>query len=368
MVPAVDELFWFSHKARRYEIEHSGYENIFAWKNNNMVMWDWDRCSLSIGRLLKNGKIRFVVRSKTNRNSEFIGNKPVNIRFMLAIDSGSVQEPWEEEYSISSRRKGLASLAGKKYRRWVFSLDGRYWIWEWARQGKSIKSSRVYKLYEAIRKKFEAPGELHDDSIVSAPIEATTDTVFPVIYQPSVDSLGNFLREMHCARKVKSDGSRELEVSLVFNNEQLRKFSLLGILDAAYREYRLHKYGRIFDIETFTVRLGKKDDLSPANNYFTFKNIYSDRHGLIYDTIHGDSDGRPRSIRYYLNEQDHPIVFINTSNHAMAEYDNNQSLWKWEYVPWDDRAPIKVGTKTRKQLDDYYQKKIDKAEAAGNIV
>jgi hypothetical protein len=367
-VPASAELFWFSHKARRYQIEHSGFENIFTWKSNNQVMWDWDRCTISAGRLLKNGKIRFVIRSKTNRNSEYIGSKPVSVRFMLAIDASSVQEPWEEQHSITSRRKGLSSLVGQKHDRWVFTLDGRYWIWEWARKGKSIKTSRVYKLYETIRKSFEAPADLHDDSMVATEVDTITDKTFPVIYQPSVDSLGNFLREMHCARKTKPDGSRELEVSLVFNNEQLRKFSLFGVLDAAYREFRLQKYGRIFDIETFTIRLGKPKDLSPASNYFTFKSIYSDRYGLIYDTIHGDPDGPARPVKYYLNGQEHPIVFVNTSNHAMAEHDNNPSLWKWEYIPWDDRAPLAIGTKSRKQIDEFYQKKIAEAESAGNIV
>jgi hypothetical protein len=361
------ETFWFSHKARRYQIEHEEFENIFTWKSNNQVMWDWDRCTISYGRLLKNGKIRFVVRSRTNRNSKYIGDKPVSLRFMLAIDAASVQEPWEEEYSVTSRREGLSSLAGKKYSRWVFTLDGRYWIWEWARKGKSMKSSRVYKLYETIRKLFESPGVPEDDRIVRADIDAKADRVFPVIYQPSVDSLGNFLREMHCARKVKPDGSRELEVSLVFNNEQLRKFSLFGVLDAAYREFRLQKYGRIFDIETFTISLGKPKDMSPSNNYFTFRSIYSDRYGLVYDTIHGDPDGPPRPVKHYLNAHDHPIVFVNTSNHAMAEHDNNPALWKWEYIPWDDRTPLAIGTKTRKQIDEFYQKKIAEAEASGKI-
>lgn len=367
-MPLSEELFWFSHRARRYEIEHEEFENIFTWRSNNQVVWDWDRCSISVGRLLNNGKIRFVVRSKTNRNSEYIGSKPVHLRFMMAIDAGSIQKPWEENYAITSRRKGLASLADKQYPRWVFSLDGRYWIWEWARKGKSIKSSRLYRLYESVREAFESPESLHDDNFIRANIEATTDKPFPVIYQPSVDSLGNFLREMHCARKTKSDGSREIEVSLVFNNEQLRRFSLFGILDSAYREFRLQKYGRIFDIETFKIHLGKQDDLSKESNYFTFKHIYSDRHGLIYDTIHGDPSGPPRSIKYFLNAQDHPVVFVNTSNHAMAEHDNNPALWKWEYIPWDEKTPIKVGSKSRKELDEFYAKKIAQAESEGNIV
>ena len=363
-----EDLFWLSHRARSYEVEHADYENIFSWKNNNLVMWDWDRCSITIGRRLKDGRIRFVIRSKTNRNSEFIGNKPVNLRFMLDIRAATLHEPWVEAYAITSRRKSLASIAGKNYPRWVFSLDGRYWIWEWARKGKNIKSSRLYKLYETIRKAFESPESLHDDNIVRATIEAVTDKVFPVVYQPSVDSLDNFLREMHCARRTRSDGSRVIEVSLVFNNEQLRNFSLFGILDKAYREYRLEKYGRVFDIETFTIDLGKQGDMSDDANYFTFKKIYSGRYGLQFDTVHEDPDGTARPIKYYLNEQDHPIVYVNTSNHAMAEFDNNQSLWKWEYVPWDERAPIKTGTKTRKELDESYQSKIDEAESLGNII
>ena len=52
----------------------------------------------------------------------------------------------------------------------------------------------------------------------------------------------------------------------------------------------------------------------------------------------------------------------------MAEHDNNPSLWKWEYIPWDGRTPLAVGTKSRKQIDEFYQEKIAEAESAGNIV
>ncbi|HKX82535.1 MAG TPA: hypothetical protein VJL54_09800 [Nitrososphaera sp.] len=365
---ATEELFWFSHKARRYQIEEKEFENIFSWRSNNMVMWDWDRCSVSVSRRLANGKIRFVIRSRTNRNSEFIGSKPVHLRFMLTIDAASVKQPWEEQYAVTTRRKSLESIAGKEFPRWVFSLDGRYWIWEWARKGKSIESSRLYKLYQSIRKAFDSLEEHEDDNFFKVGLESATDKPFPVIYQPAVDSLDNFLREMHCSRRTNADGSRTIEVSLVFNNEELRNFSLFGILDAAYREFRLQKYGRVFDIETFTIRLGKDGDLSQDNNSFTFKNIYSGRYGLAFDTVHEDPEGPPRAIKYYLNSQNHPIVFINTSNHAMAERDNNPALWKWEYIPWDERAPIKIGSKSRKELDEYYSKKLADAEAAGNIV
>jgi hypothetical protein len=77
-----------------------------------------------------------------------------------------------------------------------------------------------------------------------------------VIYQPAVDSL-NFLREIHCVEKKNSDGSCDVEVSLVFNNEELRMFHLCGWLDDAYRKYRRKKYGTLFDIETFRIHLSR---------------------------------------------------------------------------------------------------------------
>jgi hypothetical protein len=95
---------------------------------------------------------------------------------------------------------------------------------------------------------------------------------------------------------------------------------------------------------------------SDEGSYFIFQKIYSDKHDLKYDTIHGDKEITYRPIKYYFNNRKHPIVFINTSNHAMAEYDNNHQIWKWEYVPWVRRAPIKFGTKSRKELDSEYDK------------
>jgi hypothetical protein len=52
----------------------------------------------------------------------------------------------------------------------------------------------------------------------------------------------------------------------------------------------------------------------------------------------------------------HPIVFINTSNHAMSESDNNHDLWKWEYIQFMNsrKRPFKFGTKSRKDIDKEY--------------
>ena len=47
----------------------------------------------------------------------------------------------------------------------------------------------------------------------------------------------------------------------------------------------------------------------------------------------------------------YPIVFINTSNYAMAEHDTNCRLWKWEYVAWEKNSPIVYGEKSRQEID-----------------
>ena len=51
------------------------------------------------------------------------------------------------------------------------------------------------------------------------------------------------------------------------------------------------------------------------------------------------------------------MIFVNTSNHALAPHDNNHDLWKWEYVPWSKKIPIKLGTKTRQEVENEFKQK-----------
>ena len=143
------------------------------------------------------------------------------------------------------------------------------------------------------------------------------------------------------------DGSYELEVSILFNNERLRQH---GVLNSIYTIIRRLLYGRMMDLETFKILIGKK----PESDRFTFAGIYSGKAEMNSDSIHGDKTPPPapkHPIKYYFETPKHPVVFINTSNHAMAEYDNNDKIWKWEYIPWLNDAPIKLGSKTRKQIE-----------------
>jgi len=104
------------------------------------------------------------------------------------------------------------------------------------------------------------------------------------------------------------------------------------------------------DIESFKIHVGT----NPENNRFTFEGIYSNDAGMNEDSIHGDKD-KPipkRPVKYYFAQRHkHPVVFVNTANHAMAEHDNNDRIWKLEYIPWLQNAPVKFGSKNRAEVE-----------------
>jgi hypothetical protein len=335
---------WFSHKERKWEVKNRE----FSWTDKKEI-WEWDNCTIGLART-PGDELIVVVRSKTNKNSRYMGDKPVELRFMLGFKVTEVEEPQIETYT--ARENNPEKREGPK-ERWVFhlkdaALGDDYCIWEWAKEGGEITSSNTYRLYQSIREELSSPLK-KSDNIFDVELKDRGDRVIPVIYQPAVDSLNNFVREVHCSKKpAKADGSYEVEVTIIFNNEQLRKHAYGGILNKIYEEFRRLYHGRTLDIESFKIFVMEDVD----NNKFIFEKIYSDNYQLEDDDVHGDKENAPkRSIKYYFINHNHPVVFINTSNHAMAEHDTNHRIWKWEYVPWMDNAPIKLGNKTRKEIE-----------------
>ena len=188
------------------------------------------------------------------------------------------------------------------------------------------------------------------NNIFDLQVDVQDDRLIPVIYQPSVDALKNFVREVHCAKgPTNRDGSYEMDVSILFNNERLRQH---GVLNSIYAVFRRLVYGRLMDLESFKIFVGK----DPASDRFTFEGIYSNDEGMNADSIHGDKIPPPapgHPIKYYFANRNHPVVFINTANHAMAEHDANNRIWKFEYIPWLKDAPIKLGSKTRREIEEF---------------
>lgn len=340
------EEVWFSHKEKKYEVKNRK----FKWTDEELV-WDWDKCTIGLARTLKN-KLVVVVRSKTNKNSRYLGNKPVELRYMLGFEVTGVSEPKTETYT--ARENFPKKKEGPK-QRWVFQLEGaapgdNYWIWDWAKEGGDIGSSGIYELYKSINEELSNPSK-KSDNIFDVELKSGAGEFVPVIYQPAVDSMDNFVREVHCARTEKEDVN-EVEVSIIFNNERLRRHAYGGVVNKIYEIFRRFHHGRILDVETFKVLVRKE----VPDNKFIFEKIYSDNNDLQEDDVHGDKAPAPeRNIKYYFMNNDQPVVFINTSNHAMAEHDANHHLWKWEYVPWLDNAPIKFGKKTREEIEEQFK-------------
>jgi hypothetical protein len=87
-----------------------------------------------------------VVRSKTNKNSRYMGDTPVELRFMLGFDVSKVSKPISELYTARENHPDPEKREGPK-ERWVFHLKGAapdddYWIWEWAKEEVDINSRR----------------------------------------------------------------------------------------------------------------------------------------------------------------------------------------------------------------------------------
>lgn len=390
LVPSQKEV-WFSHNAKRYKVAeiptkvHVEDQILDQIKKKLTVLqeeeeetWNYDKCSISIERTAKDGKLMVVVRSIHERESKVMKNK-VKLRYMLGFevskffskDKRARDKPWDEYYTAYENKRNEKTGERKEWqrerlpewhsgKRWVFQLGTEenhdYWIWEWAEEGCDIESSTIYRIYQSINDELTKPTKSLSNNTFDLELEEKSDEsddVIPVIYQPAVDSLDNFVREVHCTKPAKSeDGSYEVEVTIIFNNEDLRNHYYLNEI---YEFIRNLKYGRKMDIESFKIKI-KKD---VSNNKFIFENIYSGDSQLEADTIHGDPPPPPipeHGIKYYFNNDNHPVVFINTSNHAMAEHDTNNSFWKFEYLPWlKENPPIEFGHDTKEMIDQRFK-------------
>ncbi len=352
--------FWFSQKVLKYHV----VANSLKFSHDEVIV-DWDHCLVDIvGK--KSGKTRIVLRSSSETVSDYIGRtkqETVEIRYMIGIDISSVSEPIIENYQVNNDkiRKNLPKECENYIKRAVFSLDDKYWLWEEYSQNIPLESTNIYKLYLQIKEFIHNTKDLVDydvNEIFKVEIDESIidskkrEEIMPIIYQPAIDELRNFVREVHC-HLIQPD---VLEVTLIFNNEELRKFSLFNKI---YEKIRCIIYGRIMDVESFRIYL----DQDRIQNFklYTFEKIYSNigniEYGIKYDTIHGDPPPNTpkRKVKYYFIDYKHPVVFINTSNHAMAESDNNHEIWKWEYIPFLNDSPVIFDTKSRKQIDDIFK-------------
>jgi hypothetical protein len=289
----------------------------------------------------------------------------VKITFMFSFEISEIPHPIIEDSPIVDSRKKTnqaKKIMVLRLKKNALSEDIKNkwcYIWDWMEENQDIHNHKIYKLYEELTKIYNTPinGQIVFPIIQNHNGNNTDmDRFAPVIYQPSMDSWKNFIRQIHCFYDKEKN---EYYITLIFNNEQLRKNKLLGSI---YLKVRQLLYKRLDDVETFKIIVDNNNE-----NGGIFKGIYSGKYDLEYDSIHEDKGWLfrkipTRKIHYYYTNNRHPIIFINTSNHAMAEHDNNPNLWKWEYCGWEEDSPVILGDKlTRSEIEKILRKLNKKA-------
>jgi len=351
-----DSGIWFSYKQRRYYAKEVPKQflwiksimpqnTLFKWSDEPEI-WDWQNCHFSIVGMDKD-RVRVVARRQKvlDRTDNHSGDK---IWLMLGVITTDVTEIQPEDYNEPVEHNPPNRALGPPIKRWAFHMT----IENSGDQETYITDATIWCKSNAPEPPRELT-ELHDSIVKSKGIPKDSNTfdvytdheekIFPVIYQPRVDAHNNYVRSIFWHTK-----ENEIEFSIVFNDEELNN---AWFFDFIYRHIRRWIYGRIKDLESFSVIL---DNQKPVS--LRFPGIYSNNDDLKNDMTHGDKESfwkkaPTHNIKYFYADTNHPIIFVNTSNHAMAEYDNNPQFWKWEYAGWETDTPLIVGGGSKEATD-----------------
>ena len=324
------EPIWFSYTQMEYDPNKLNTSQFWT---KEPKRWNWNNCKFTLIPIGDN-KVRIVIR----RRKYFISRnkrKKVQIDLMLSVIVLSFEEPKIFEEKIT---KGNNIPQNENHSRKVIELtiendlrgDDRpleqCQIWQLTDED----DSSINKLYEELKVVMTQPPKLDHDVIFDSDAPSKNG-VIPVIYQPRVDAWKNMLHEV----RLSMEDNGYLKVTVVFEDEHLIEH---WYVDWIYRIIRFFGYGRIRDIESFKIKSDEE-----TTTHFNFEKIYSGNNVLYRDSIHEDQPPAPdRVMKHWHVAKNHPIVFVNTANHAMAEFDTNHAHWKWEYVPWDDEGPVEL--------------------------
>jgi hypothetical protein len=175
------------------------------------------------------------------------------------------------------------------------------------------------------------------------------------ISQCSFDCIKNGLKTVYYA-SVFLQGAVHTEITLVFRGEVLRSHFWLNRL---YLWFRQKIYGYTVDIETLYIT-------DPTGNgsvlLAMFPNIQRGQATLKNDNTH--EDNKAPYPTYPINQTHNgiPLIFVNTSNHAMATHDNNPTLDKIVFIPFKNvktrfasRYTVELKYKNRKNKKFFKQ-------------
>ena len=328
-------------------------------KHKNKKPWHWNNCTISFEKISKD-IIRFIIRRKKNidlpkntklrwdekQNSEMYPFQSYTLHYLIHFDIQIISLPKKiSDEGIEVQLNNVPEY-GQTQESLVINLDDHHKIWQW----KNIENETnnvMIRILDAINK-MSSNQYISSTKIMQKMEDIDITNILPVVYHPTRDLREgrNYIQEIHL-HKLKTDN--KIMITIVYNDEQLRANKRL---DWVYRIFRKIRHGQSFDVETFNIILEENE--KPMQ--FDFPNIYSGHNNTLErDNIHCNRCNV--EIRYYFNENKLlPILFINTSNHAMAEIDNNCNKWKIEYRLWEEQCPVYIGTNTRCEIEGYLAK------------
>lgn len=335
---------WFSHNEARHDFAFSfkRLKTEFKWHKTKR-MWNWSNCTVSAIKR-EDGKIRITIRSPRLIHSR-LRKRVVKLKYMLQFDIGQIGDLEEGEYKEPVNN--LKGWDGNLYARWYMELDENYCIWQWKEKEKSKENSELAAIHQELK---NTQGQTYDvtrNRIFNTRSQQDDARIIPVVYQPAVDTLKNFLREVHCFNVDENT----MQVTLLFNNEHLI-YHNYPLIDFFYRIYRLIRYHRVTDVESFIIKLE-----NGVPKKFQFHKIYSGAKSMDNDDVHLDDDVHDfHHVKYFFANEKHPDIFVNTANHALSYDDTNRKIWKCEYIPWEDDCAIILGNKSLEELDSGFAK------------
>jgi hypothetical protein len=82
-----EERVWFSHWTDEYIVKQGTKRQVIEWlEGKPEIKMDWDNCMVDVAGYKGENRLVLVIRSKTPRNSQYMGNIPVQLRYMLEVE------------------------------------------------------------------------------------------------------------------------------------------------------------------------------------------------------------------------------------------------------------------------------------------
>ncbi|GEM_PF-6002123 len=157
----------------------------------------------------------------------------------------------------------------------------------------------------------------------------------PIIYQPEEDP--NKLVAVYYYRYPNTNIT---EITLVFNGETHPNW----FINKIYTSFRIFKYRRIADIETFYVEInggGKPPEIN-----FSYKGIGTYSGKQTYNSSNPKHYIRKIPYSEFECSDGRPHIYVNTWNHLLGEKNNNQE----PYIIWRDYS-LFIGTREKAESD-----------------